>query len=169
MAAQGVHPAYFPRPPALVFNGKYYERSKPHYENVPVSGFISARSIGATGDGNTDDTAALNKLFAASASTGKIAFVDAGTYMVTDTVVIPPGARIVGEALASIIMGTGYAFGNMFAPKAVVMVGNVGDRGYIEWSDMIVSTRGACAGAKLIEYNLSTRDATPSGMWRSTR
>jgi glucan 1,3-beta-glucosidase len=79
-------------------------------------------------------------------------------------VTIPPGAKIVGEALASIIMGTGAAFSKMQAPKAVVRVGDAGQNGYVEWSDMIVSTRGPCPGAKLIEYNLATHGA-PSGMW----
>lgn len=61
-------------------------------------------------------------------------------------------------------MGTGAAFSNMGAPRAVVRVGSAGETGYVEWSDMIVSTRGPCAGAKLIEYNLATR-GTPSGLW----
>lgn len=39
-----------------------------------------------------------------------------------------------------------------------------GDRGFIEWSDTFVSTRGPCAGAVLIEYDLFTA-GLPSGKW----
>lgn len=42
-----------------------------------------------------------------------------------------------------------------------------GESGYIEWSDMIVSTQGSTSGAVLIEYNLSGCSGCPepSGMW----
>ncbi|KAF4454127.1 hypothetical protein F53441_3313 [Fusarium austroafricanum] len=83
--------------------------------------------------------------------------------MVSDTVYIPPNAKIVGEALASIIMGTGPNFGDLNNPRPVVQVGRPGDVGKVEWSDTIVSTRGAAAGAILIQYNLFTLGA-PSGM-----
>ncbi|GJC97654.1 glucan 1,3-betaglucosidase [Colletotrichum higginsianum] len=165
--------SYFPVYPALLAssstNGtKYYERSKPHYEDVPASCFISARSFGAKGDGTTDDTVALNNLFnyvTADPSAYLVAFVDAGTYYVSDTVFIPPGARIVGEALASIIMGGGARFQDITRPHPVVKVAIPGQCGSIEWSDMIVSTRGAAPGAKVIEYNLNTLGGEPSGMW----
>lgn len=84
--------------------------------------------------------------------------------MVTDTIYVPPNAKIVGEALASIIMGTGPNFQDLENPRPVVQVGRPGDVGQIEWSDTIVSTRGATAGAILIEYNLYSPDV-PSGMW----
>ncbi|KAJ0168006.1 Glucan 1,3-beta-glucosidase [Colletotrichum tanaceti] len=173
----GSEASYFPVYPALLAsssspisaNGtRYYERSRPHYEGVSASCFISARSFGAKGDGVTDDTAALNNLFnyvTADPSASLIAFVDAGTYYVSDTVFIPPGARIVGEALASIIMGGGPRFQDMTRPHPVVKVAIPGQRGVIEWSDMIVSTRGPAAGAKVIEYNLNSLGGAPSGMW----
>ncbi|KAL2885982.1 Glucan 1,3-beta-glucosidase [Ceratocystis lukuohia] len=145
--------------------GKYYERSKPYYETFSASQFVSARSSGAKGDGKTDDTDALNELFAScAAKPDTIVFVDAGTYLVTDTIFIPPGAKIVGEALASIIMASGPKFQDINEPYPVVQVGKPGQRGRIEWSDMVISTRGACAGAKLIEYNLYS-PGIPSGVW----
>ncbi|KAK1975526.1 glucan 1,3-beta-glucosidase [Colletotrichum cereale] len=164
--------SYFPAYPALLGASstggtKYYERSKPHYEDVPASSFISARSFGAAGDGNADDTVALNNLFnyvTADPSANLVAFVDAGTYYVSDTVFIPPGARIVGEALASIIMGGGARFQDITNPQPVVKVAIPGQYGTVEWSDMIVSTRGAAAGAKVVEYNLNS-PGEPAGMW----
>lgn len=149
---------------------KYYARSKPQYEDTPDSLVVSARAFGATGDGMSDDTAALNVFFlflSQHFEQGYIGFVDAGSYKVTDTVHIPPNCRIVGEALASIIMGSGPNFSNRNNTLPVVQVGKPGDQGYIEWSDMLVSTQGATSGAVLIEYNLQGcgYNQGPSGMW----
>jgi glucan 1,3-beta-glucosidase len=41
------------RPANLVAGSDYYERSKPQYETVPASGFVSVRASGAKGDGST--------------------------------------------------------------------------------------------------------------------
>lgn len=116
------------------------------------------------GDGSTDDTASLNAFFNYTSTNGLIAHLDAGTYVVTDTVFIPPNSRIVGEAMGSIIMAAGVKFQDMKSPRAVVIVGLPGQVGRIEWSDTFVSTRGPCAGAILIQYNLFSA-GVPSGMW----
>jgi hypothetical protein len=47
------------------------------------------------GDGVTDDTAAVQKAF--DSNVGKIIYVDSGNYILTKTVTIPGGSRIVGE------------------------------------------------------------------------
>lgn len=161
---------WFPAPAILKERNRYYTRSKPQYEDTPVDMFVSARSFGAKGDGSTDDTAALTSFFANVSqgfSQGKVGFVDAGYYKVTDTIYIPPNIRIVGEALASVIMGSGSNFSSQYDPRPVVKVGAPGESGYIEWSDMIVSTQGATSGAVLIEYNLSGCSGCPepAGMW----
>ncbi|KAH7118006.1 pectate lyase superfamily protein-domain-containing protein [Dendryphion nanum] len=150
--------------------GKYYERSKPQYGNVPLCGFLSVRDLGAKGDGVTDDTAALNTAIVHAAKLGKILFVDAGFYRVNSTVYIPPGAKIVGEPLASVILSSGSFFNNITNPQPVVQIARPGERGAIEWSDMFVSTQGQQAGAILIEYNLSPisynhSDENISGIW----
>ncbi|KAH6683754.1 glucan 1,3-beta-glucosidase, partial [Plectosphaerella plurivora] len=165
----GSEPALFPAPPRALLTAdgqKYYERSKPLYEDEPVERFVSARSFGAKGNGHTDDTEALNELFKYTTDNDLIAFVDAGVYYVTDTVHIPPGARIVGEALASVIIGGGKKFSHITKPHPVVQVGRPGDEGCIEWSDMILSTRGYAPGAKILEYNLyAPEHRKVSGMW----
>jgi glucan 1,3-beta-glucosidase len=61
-------------------------------------------------------------------------------------------------------MSSGNYFAHMDNPKAVVQVGTTGQTGTVEWSDMIVSTQGAQAGATLIEWNLHS-SGTPSGIW----
>jgi glucan 1,3-beta-glucosidase len=53
----------------------------------------------------------------------------------------------------------------MNSPQPVVRVGAFGESGQVEWSDMIVSTQGAQAGAVLIEWNLASSSGSPSGMW----
>lgn len=154
----------FPRPGSLLNGAKYYERSKPQYENMPVSKFCSVRSGGAKGNGIADDTVAIQVTILLAALNGKIVFFDAGTYRVTSTIYIPKGSKIVGESY-SVIMGSGAFFSKMAAPQPVVRVGFPLETGSIEWSDMIISTQGATAGAILIEWNLASPASSPSGMW----
>jgi glucan 1,3-beta-glucosidase len=46
--------APIPRPPSLVDSkGNYVVRSRPQYEDRPVSGFLSAETFGLAGDGVT--------------------------------------------------------------------------------------------------------------------
>jgi hypothetical protein len=145
---------------------EYVEKSKPQYENIPASGFLSARDTGAKGDGKTDDTAALNAAIAKAASTGKILFLDHGDYLVTDTIYIPPGSIIVGETYP-VILSAGAKFSDIANPRPVVQVGKPGESGSVELSDFIVSTAimdgVPQGGATLIEYNLKT--TAGSGLW----
>ena len=55
------------------------------------------------GDGVTDDTAALQSLFDQYAGSSQIIFIDAGSYVITNTLRIPPGAKIVGELWAQLV------------------------------------------------------------------
>ena len=152
------------RPSSLVSGGKYYQQSKPQYNNLPVTSFKSVRSGGAHGDGVTDDTVAIQNVITMAAAAGNVVFFDAGTYKVTNTIFVPAGSKIVGESY-SVIMSSGSFFSNVNAPQAVVQVGNPGDTGVVQWSDMIVATQGAQGGAILIRWNLAATAAAPSGMW----
>ncbi|KAJ5494458.1 hypothetical protein N7463_010545 [Penicillium fimorum] len=152
------------RPASLVEGGQFYERSKPQYNTATAASFVSTRDGGAKGDGKTDDTAALQKVIDDAAESGKIVFFDAGTYLVTATLKIPAKSKIVGEAFP-VIMSSGKFFNDMANPKPVVAVGEPGESGQVEWSDMIVSTQGAQAGAIVIQWNLASPSDSPSGMW----
>ena len=73
--------------------------------------FASVRDFGAVGDGTTDDTAAINRaLFQlycvqSNSQVRRALYFPAGTYRVTDTVLIPTYAKLVGEgADCSIIL-----------------------------------------------------------------
>jgi glucan 1,3-beta-glucosidase len=143
-------------------NGKFYSKSKPQYENLGTGDFVSARSSGATGDGSTDDTITVQTAINTALSQNKVLFFEHGVYRVTNTLDFPPGLRAVGETF-SVIMGSGSNFADQNNPRPVVRIGQAGQSGSIEWSDMIVQTQGGTAGAKLIEYNLRT--ARGSGIW----
>jgi hypothetical protein len=73
--------------------------------------FASVRDFGATGDGVTDDTAAINRalfqLYCRENNTQvrRALYFPAGTYRISDTIVIPTYAKLVGEgADCSIIL-----------------------------------------------------------------
>ncbi|RAL58925.1 hypothetical protein DID88_009216 [Monilinia fructigena] len=156
--------ATFPRSESLSPRGKFYSRSKPQYEDCPVSEFISVRIGGATGDGVSDDTLALNAIFKFAALTKKIVYIDSGVYKVTSTLNIPSGSRILGESYP-IIMGSGSFFTDIAHPRPVVQVGFPLETGIVEWSDTIVSTQGPTGGAILIQWNLASPASSPSGLW----
>jgi len=145
-------------------SGKFVERSKPQYGEVPLSRFLSARDAGVRGDGKTDDTSALNSAILKAKDEDKILFIDAGFYKVTNTIYVPPGSKIVGEALASVILSAGDYFNNIDDPKAVLQIARPGEQGTVEISDIIVSTQGQQKGATLIEYNLASY-GEPAGLW----
>jgi glucan 1,3-beta-glucosidase len=69
-------------------NGIIFEKSKPQYENIPVTRFTNIKRVyGAKGDGISDDTAAINK--ALNTEAGKsILYFPAGSYMVTNTIMV---------------------------------------------------------------------------------
>lgn len=72
------------RPAGLLSGSQYYARSKPQYETLAVSSFISARSAGAKGDGRTDDTTALQNAINNAKSQNKVLYLDHGDYVVTN-------------------------------------------------------------------------------------
>jgi hypothetical protein len=116
----------------------FFARPKPQYENYAVSDFISVKSLGAKGDGRTDDTAAIQQALNQNAGC-KIIYFPAGFYLITSTVLVPAGSRLVGEAW-SVLAATGAAFQDISSPKPVFKIGNAGDEGLVEISDLVFST-----------------------------
>jgi len=64
-----------------------------------------------------------------------VLFVDHGIYMVSKTIEIPVGTRLVGEAWSQ-IMGYGEFFQDQSNPQVVFRVGKEGDVGVVEISDV---------------------------------
>ncbi|EPS35643.1 hypothetical protein H072_10908 [Dactylellina haptotyla CBS 200.50] len=145
----------------------FFERSKPQYTANSWSDFVSVKSVGAKGDGVTDDRQVLQTVIDAAAQGNLIVYFDAGTYIVKDTLFIPPGSRIVGEAWAQ-IAAQGAAFAHEKEPKALVRVGSPGDVGNVEIQDILFTTQGVTPGAILVEWNIKhTPDelGPKAGMW----
>lgn len=153
------------RPGVLVqADGKYFERSKPQYGEYPLSSFISTRDAGAKGDGKADDTVALQNAIYRAVNEQRILYIDHGDYLVSSTLYIPAGSKIVGETY-SVILSYGPYFDDMENPKPVIQIGARGEAGSIEWSDTVISTQGRQRGAIMFEYNLIAPAGTPSGKW----
>jgi glucan 1,3-beta-glucosidase len=67
------------RPQSLLDgSGKYYSVSKPQYENLNKNDFISARDQGATGNGQDDDTNAVQKAIRLAVEQNKVVFFEHG-------------------------------------------------------------------------------------------
>jgi glucan 1,3-beta-glucosidase len=116
----------------------------------------------------------------------KIIFFDTGTYIVSSTITIPAGTRVVGEAW-SVIAGKGQAFQDQQHPQVVVRVGETGSEGVTEITDIIFTTVGPgmwlfhktralmcwfaleAAGAIVVEWNVREPydQQGGAGMWDS--
>lgn len=151
------------KPAELLNGGAVFERSKPLYENVPVSSFISVKSAGAKGDGVTDDTAALQKVLD-SATADQIVYFDHGAYVITSTLKVPKDIKITGE-IWPMIMAHGANFQDPKNPVPAVQIGQQGETGSVEMSDLIITTKGSCPGAILMEWNVAGASPGSAGMW----
>ncbi|KAG9030245.1 hypothetical protein FRB95_004181 [Tulasnella sp. JGI-2019a] len=143
-----------PTKPAALLNsgtGNIYSRGRTDYPQYAASQFASVKAAGAKGDGVTDDTAAIQAFINANWGC-KILFFDAGTYYVTSTITLPTGSIAVGEVWTTII-GGGANFANQASPLPVFKVGNAGEKGATEISDIVFSARSGSAGAIVVEWN----------------
>ncbi|EJT82205.1 hypothetical protein GGTG_02179 [Gaeumannomyces tritici R3-111a-1] len=143
--------------------GKVFTRSKPQYLDVPLANVVSVKSKGAKGDGKTDDTQAIQAIFDA-AKPEQLIFFDHGAYIITDTVKVPKNIRIAGE-IWPYIMASGPNFQDQTKPRAVFQVGQPGDVGSVEMSDLMFETKGPAAGAVLIEWNVREEKQGSAAMW----
>ncbi|KAH8898657.1 pectin lyase-like protein [Thozetella sp. PMI_491] len=142
----------------------YAERAKPQYESFHVSDFVHVKDS-CKGDGVTDDTACFQKVLNDNKD-NKIVFVDAGTYILTDTVVVPKGSRIVGETWAQ-LAASGPKFGNVKEPNVMLRMGQPGDVGRLEIQDLVFTSKGPTPGAVFVEWNIQGYKGQPgsAGMW----
>ena len=74
---------------------------------------VNVRDFGATGDGTTDDTAAINRaiqqIYKSTVSptepkARRSIFFPGGTYLTSSPILIPPYARVVGDGIGSVII-----------------------------------------------------------------
>ncbi|KAI0029202.1 exo-beta-1-3-glucanase [Vararia minispora EC-137] len=146
-------------------SGRIFGKTRPTYATYATGEFVSVKSQGAKGDGRTDDTVALQAIFDKFAGC-KIIYFDAGVYTISDTLRIPAGVQVVGEAWST-IMASGSAFANQNIPAVAVQIGTVGSTGLAEISGMLFTTRASAGGAILVEWNVHDPSGHQgaAGMW----
>ncbi|KAK6525790.1 hypothetical protein TWF281_010834 [Arthrobotrys megalospora] len=148
--------------------GIYYEKYQPSnaYQFYQASDFISFRSQGVKGNGIADDTAKIQQIFNLAGSSGRPVFVDYGIYIVTKTLRIHPGTRIIGEVWPK-FMAAGSYFTNPKNPHPVFQIGTPGQTGRVEIQDILVTAKAGSAGAISFQWNLKGPDLynDVGGMW----
>ncbi|CAI7588609.1 unnamed protein product [Penicillium pancosmium] len=157
------------RPDVLLSNGKYFTRAQPTYAEYASDQVINVKSVdGHTvkGDGSTDDVESLNAILADNAANCKITYFPYGVYTVKDTLKIPVGSRILGEAWA-VISGAGDAFKDASNPKVVVQLGEPNDEGVIEIQDMRFSVGEILPGATILEINAAGKNPGDVALWNT--
>ena len=143
--------------------GKVFERAKPQYADVPASSFVSVKGRGAKGDGTTDDTRAIQEAMD-NLPKDAILYFDHGAYLVSSTVRVPKNIRITGE-MWPLIMAKGAAFQDKEKLTPVFQIGQRGDTGNVELSDLVFETVGPQPGALLIEFNVAGSQPGAAGLW----
>ncbi|ETS81736.1 hypothetical protein PFICI_06738 [Pestalotiopsis fici W106-1] len=146
----------------------FFEREKPQYADLDANTFMSAAITNSgrlnLGDGVTDDTFALAILFLLATRLGRPVYIPFGSYIVTQTVKIPTGARVVGECWAQIV-ARGAFFSDIDNPQVMIQVGEWGDAGVIEIQDLMLTTQGPTAGLVLMEWNVAQSKQGSAAMW----
>lgn len=151
-------------PSLLDSNGNIFTQSRPQYESLTVSSFLSAKENGCTGDGFTDDTQAVQSFLQMAAQQNKVAYFEHGAYLIKDTVTVPPGVQITG-CIWPLILADSASFSDVDNPKPVFQVGqSAGQQGTFGISDMIFETNGPAPGAIMIQWDMNSPQGG-SGMW----
>ncbi|KAM0487297.1 hypothetical protein ACHAPX_000568 [Trichoderma viride] len=157
------------RPAALVdITGSYHVATPPTFQEYSVNQVInvkSVRGLPVAGDGVTDDTKNLQRIINSAAGRSVLYFPH-GTYLVSDTLVVPPGSRIHGEVWSE-ISATGSKFKNANNPVPMVQVGYPGQVGVAQFVDMLFTVADILPGCKLVEVNMAGLKAGDVGFFNS--
>lgn len=156
IAANGTVLPYTNRGSLADASGKYFSKRQPQYEDLPVSAFASVRDAGAQGDGVHDDTEAIQRALISNAGC-KVTYFPHGIYLVTDTIYIPPGTRVVGQVWST-ITASGSAFEDASNPRPLIQVGKPGEVGLAEFTDMLFTVADILPGTILVEVNMAGHD-----------
>ncbi|KAK4860839.1 hypothetical protein LT330_004570 [Penicillium expansum] len=161
-----------PPPPLLdaaqdqvIYRDTYFYKDRPQYETLSLSSIVNVKDHGAAGDGVTDDTAAIVASLSL-ATTDNLIYFPPGSYIVTSTIVIPAHARITGQVWSQLVASGDY-FADMTSPKVMIQVGNPGDVGTVEISDMLFTSIGELPGLVMMEWNVQAEIQGSVGIWDS--
>ncbi|KAL3471491.1 pectate lyase superfamily protein-domain-containing protein [Aspergillus californicus] len=150
-------------------SSKYFTMAPPSYAEYSSDQVVNIKSVSdypVLGDGSTDDTVNINAILAEYAGC-KIVYFPAGTYIVTDTIFVPAGSIIVGDAFASAISATGSNYYNPDSPGTMVKVGNAGDVGVAQFTDMLFTVADVLQGCKMVEVNMAGSTPGAVGFWNT--
>ncbi|KAH2165080.1 hypothetical protein KXV74_005974 [Aspergillus fumigatus] len=143
-----------------------YTCRRPRYDSLRAGEVVNVKTLGAKGDGKTDDMVVLNNILSQAANLSSVVYFPFGVYVIKDTLRVPVGSRIIGQAWSQ-IMATGPKFEDMKNPHVAVQVGQPGDTGIVEIQDMMFTVSGATAGAILVEWNIYESSKGSAAMWDS--
>jgi glucan 1,3-beta-glucosidase len=152
----------------LLSGGKYFAKAQPTYGEYAVDQIVNVKSVSGfpvKGDAVTDDSTSLNAILSQNAAACKISYFPYGVYVVENTLVIPPGSRIVGEGWP-VIMGVGSNFNSAQNPTPVVQVGAPGSSGVAEIQDMRFTVGSVLPGAIIVQVNMAGNPGDV-GFWNS--
>ncbi|KAI9035159.1 exo-beta-1 [Aspergillus affinis] len=158
-----------PRPSNLAPGGKYFTMPPPTYREYSADQVVNIKSVPGLpvyGDGSTDDSQNINRILTEKRGCQLIYF-PAGTYIVADTIFVPGGTRIIGDAFASVISATGNLFKDEASPRAMVRFGYPGDMGIAQVSDMMFTVADILPGCKMVEVNIAGEQPGDVGFWNT--
>ncbi|KUJ06906.1 pectin lyase-like protein [Mollisia scopiformis] len=156
------------RSPLLLDGADFFTMAPPTYQEYSVHQVVNIKTVEGYpvyGDGQTDDMYNINAILARNAGCA-ITFFPAGTYLVSDTIHIPPGSRLVGEALSA-ISAIGTKFSNTDAPNVMVQIGLPGQIGVAQISDMLFTVADVLPGCILLQINMAGLSQGDVGLWNS--
>ncbi|KAB8237024.1 glycoside hydrolase family 55 protein [Aspergillus alliaceus] len=157
------------RSSSLLSGDKYYTVSPPTYQEYGVNEVLNVKTVSSRpvlGDGQTDDTANINKILSENKDC-KVIYFPAGTYIVTDTIFVPSGTRIIGDAFASTISAVGSNFQDSASARVMVRMGYPGDIGVLQMSDMILTVGDILPGCQMVEVNIAGNRPGDVGLWNT--
>ncbi|KAK6217374.1 exo-beta-1 [Colletotrichum tabaci] len=156
------------RPAGLLSAGKYFTAPLPQYEKYALDQFVSLKGdpqYPVYGDNNRDDGPNINAILQKYKGC-KIIFVPQGIYLTKETIYVPPGTRLIGETL-SIFNGIGSRWWNPDDPQPILKVGNPGETGVAQITDITVEVGDVLQGATLVQVNMAGSKPGDVGIWSS--
>lgn len=166
LAAAGYAPT---KPSALLASdGRFFQKGRPAFDSKMYMRSDAVLEYGVPNDGVTDATQSLQAALYAAAADNTVLFLPYGHYLITDTVYVPPGSRVLGEAWSVLVAGgdpeTGK-FADAANPVPLLRVGRDGEVGTVQLVDLLLTSEGPQVGSVLVEWNIAGTSAGDAGMW----
>ncbi|KAK0657883.1 pectate lyase superfamily protein-domain-containing protein [Cercophora newfieldiana] len=165
------------RPLPLIISNTTYSYPTippPTYAEYTLSQIINIKDVSShpvKGDGVTDDTANIQAILTSysqsntSTSAKDTAFYfPHGIYILTDTLYLPPGTRMIGEALTQ-LSASGEKFMDADKPRAMMQVGKPGEVGVAQLSDFVFTVADILPGVVSVEVNMRGEKVGDVGIW----